>query len=257
MTITRRNYGKGHSYFVDGVKFDGVTTIIGQGVPKPALVYWSAKTVAEYVADNLDQVAGMRDMGRNSIVAALKEVPWTARDTAAAKGTDVHALAEKLVHGEEVDVPEHLAGYVDSCVAFLDQYKVKPLAVEATVAHRRWRYAGTTDLFTEMTLPGGETVRCVADYKTSASGIFPETALQLAAYRYAEVYVGPDGEEIPVADLGLDSAYGIWIRSDGFDVIPLVADEATFKTFTHIAYVARQLKDSKSWVGDALQGVAA
>jgi len=257
MAITRRNYGKGHSYYVDGVKFDGVTTIIGQGVPKPALVYWSAKTVAEYVADNLEQVASMANMGRSSIVAALKEVPWTARDTAAAKGTEVHTIAEKLIHGDEVDVPEHLAGYVDSCVAFLDQYKVKPLAVEATVAHRKWRYAGTTDLFAEMTLPSGEVVRCVADYKTSASGIFGEAALQLAAYRYAETYLDADEQEQPVADLGLDSAYGIWLRSDGFDVIPLVANEQTFKTFTHVLYVARQLKDIKSWVGDALQGAAA
>jgi hypothetical protein len=256
VTITRRNYGKGHSYYVDGQKFDGVTTLIKDGVPKPALVYWSARTVAEYVADNLDQVAAMAGMGRGSIVAALKEVPWTARDTAAAKGTEVHALAEKIVHGDEVEVPDHLAGYVDSAVRFLDEWNIVPLEVEATVAHRRWRYAGTADLFAVGVRPGtNEPIRAVWDYKTAASGIWPETALQLAAYQHAEVYVDSEGLEQDMASLGLTCSYGVWLRADGYDVIPIDTSEQVFKAFQHIAYVARQLKDAKSWLGPAIQPI--
>jgi hypothetical protein len=254
VTITRRNYGKGHSYYVDGTKFDGVTTLIKDGVPKPALVYWSAKSVAEYVADNLDQVAGMAGMGRGSIVAALKEVPWTARDTAAAKGTEVHTLAEQVIRGEQVEVPEHLAGFVESAVRFLDEWKVEEFAVEATVAHRRWRYAGTADLFAAGTRPGTTTpIRAVWDWKTAASGIWPETALQLAAYRHAEVYVDQDGAEQSLPDLNLTAGYGVWLRADGYDVIPADTSEQVFKAFQHIAYVARQLKDAKSWLGPAIQ----
>lgn len=39
-TIARRNHGRNHSYTVDGQKVPGVTTIIGNGLPKPALVAW-------------------------------------------------------------------------------------------------------------------------------------------------------------------------------------------------------------------------
>jgi hypothetical protein len=36
---TRRvNRGRGHSYLLDGAPVPGVTTILGQGMPKPALI---------------------------------------------------------------------------------------------------------------------------------------------------------------------------------------------------------------------------
>lgn len=247
MTLKRINGGRGHWYKIDGQKVDGVTTLISQGLPKPALPYWSARTVAEYVADNLDQVAGMAHMGRASIVAALKEVPWTARDAAAVRGTEVHALAERLIHGEEVDVPEHLAGHIESYVKFLDEWKPEPVIVEAPVGHRRWRYAGTLDMVVR--LPDGRTV--IADIKTAASGVWPETAYQLAAYRYAEVYLDPEGREQPMVPV--DAGYAIWVRADGYDVIPVECGERVFKDFLHIAWVARAARDNKALIGEAIR----
>lgn len=257
MTLRRYETARGHWYKLDGVKVDGVTTLISQGLPKPALMYWSARVVAEYVADNLDQVVAMADMGRASLVAALKEVPWTKRDTAAAKGTEVHALAERLAAGDEVDVPEHLAGYVESCVTFLDDYQVRPIRLEAPIGSRTWRYAGTCDLIADLRLPDGRTERAVLDYKTAASGVWPEVVLQLAAYRNAEFYLDNDGREQPIADLGLsETGYAVWLRSDGYDVYPVHVGEQPFKTFQHLAYVARRINDKtgvlKSWLGDAL-----
>lgn len=247
MTLKRINYGRGHGYKIDGQKVDGVTTLIKDGLPKPALPYWSARTVAEYVADNLDQVAGMGDMGRASIVAALKEVPWTARDRAAVRGTEVHALGERLIRGEEVDVPEHLVGHVTSYVDFLNDWKPEPVLVEAPVGHRRWRYAGTLDMVVR--LPDGRTV--LADIKTAASGIWPETAYQLAAYRHAEVYLDDDGVEQPMVPV--DAGYAIWVRADGYDVIPVTCDERVFKDFLHIAWVARSARDNKTLIGEAIR----
>lgn len=254
MAITRREYGKGHSYYVDGAKYDGVTTLIGEGVPKPALIKWAAKSVATYVADATpDALATLRDLGRDGMIDALKGVPYSQSSAAAVKGTDVHTLAEQLANGAEVEVPEHLAGYVESCVKFLDEYQVKPIATEAVVCHRRWRYAGTTDLFADITLPDGTVVRACLDWKTGASGVWPEAALQLSAYRWAEVYVDKDGTEQSVADLGITAAYAVWLRADGYDLIPLDTSEDVFKAFTHIAYVARQLRTSRGWVGAAIQ----
>jgi hypothetical protein len=107
--MTLRFTAKTHRYFLDGSPIPGVTTLIGKGLPKPALVYWSAKTVAEWVADNPDGVEAFRATGRGPMVAALKEIPWQKRDEAAIRGTDVHALAERVIRGEAVEVPEHLA----------------------------------------------------------------------------------------------------------------------------------------------------
>jgi hypothetical protein len=254
MTIVVREYGRGHTYHVDGVKFDGVTTILNDGVPKPALVKWAAKSVATYVADaTTDDLDTLRGLGRDGMIDALKAVPYGQSSAAAAKGTEIHALAEQLVAGQQVDVPEHIAGHVEACVKFLDAYQVKPLAVERPVANRRWRYAGRPDLFAELTLPGGEIVRAVVDWKTGASGIWPEAALQESAYRHAEVWLDEFGVEQPVTDLGLTAGYAVWLRADGYDLVPLDCGEATFKVFCHVAYVARQMKDARSWVGAAIQ----
>lgn len=246
MTIQRIDGGRGHWYKIDGVKADGVTTLIKDGVPKPALVSWAAKSVAEHVADNLPAVIGMRDMGREQIVNALKGVPWSNARAAAAKGTEVHALAEKLIRGEEVDVPDHLTGHVEGYVKFLDQYRVEPILVEAVVGNRRWSYCGSLDM---VALIGGTV--CIADIKTSASGVYGETALQLAAYRHAEVYL--DGrDEKPMADLEIERGYAIWCRSDGTDLIPVECGPEQFKIFTHVAYVARKAALLKDFIGEAV-----
>lgn len=244
--IVKRKAGRGHYYLIDGKKADGVTTLIGDGLPKPALARWSANTVAEFVADNVEHMRDVYDwMDRDQLVAMLKQVPWSRRDTAAVKGTDVHALAERLTNGEEVEVPDHLAGYVESCVRFLDEWRVRPILTEAVIASRRWNYCGTLDLVGE--LRDGQ--RGIFDWKTGASGIFPEAALQLSAYAHAEVYL--DGtEEKPVSPLGIERGFGVHIRPDGYDVFELPVDEKTFNAFLHVVTVARWAKASRDLVGE-------
>ena len=144
-------YPKSHRYKLDGAWVPGVTTLIGKGLPKPALPYWAARTVAEWVADNPDLTEDLKRMGgRGPAVAFLKELPWQKRDEAAIRGTDVHALAERLAHGEEVDVPEHLAAHVQGYVDWLDRTGAEPLLTERPVASRQWRYAGTFDLIARL-----------------------------------------------------------------------------------------------------------
>jgi hypothetical protein len=252
--LKRVQRGKNHTYTLDGERCDGVTTLISGGLPKPALAYWSARCVAEYVADaDPEHVESLRALGRNGMVKALKEVPWSQRDAAAAKGTDVHTLAEALVQGKEVHAPDDLLPYVENCAKFMDTWRVAPVLVEATVASRQWRYAGTLDLVAD--LPDGR--RALFDYKTSQSGIYPATALQLAAYRHAEFYNAPGGIELPMSEVGIDVGYGVWVRPDGYDVIPIECGEAQFRAFLHVAYVARQAEVMKSWIGEAEEWKAA
>jgi hypothetical protein len=235
-----------HRYYLDRKLIPGVTTLIGKGLPKPALMYWSARTVAEWVADNDADVERLRGMGRGPMVAALKEVPWQRRDDAAVRGTDVHALAEKLSRGEQVDVPEHLIGHVESCVQFLDEWQIEPLVVERPVASRKWWYAGTPDLIGR--LPDGRIALC--DWKTAASGIYGETALQLVAYARAEFYVDHNDEEQPIPDV--DVNIGVHLRADGYDAYEMRSDDEAWNTFLHVAYVGRKAKDIQGWKSDAL-----
>jgi hypothetical protein len=228
-----------HRYKLDGKWVPGVTTLIGAGLPKPALMYWSAKSVAQWVADHPEDVDALRRMGRGPMVQALKEVPWQKRDDAAVRGTDIHALAEQLIHGAEVNVPEHIGGYVEACVDFLDTWKVTPLVVERPIANRAHWWAGTPDLFG--LLPDGRTV--LFDWKTGDSGIWPETAFQLAAYSHGEFYLADDGTEQPVPKA--DFCAAVWLQPGEYQVIPLKADDDTYNEFRYIARVAKAAKTAK------------
>lgn len=236
-----------HHYKIDGVKADGVTTLLSNGLPKPALLPWGIKSVAEYAADHLDLLVEMQPMGREAIVAALKQSPYTERDTAAKRGTEVHALAEQLIGGAEVEIPDELRGHVDSCIRFFDEWAPTPVLVEKVVASRQWNHCGTFDLIADF--PDGK--RRIVDYKTSRSGIYGETALQLAAYANSEVWL--DGaEEQPVADLGIRGGMAVWLRADGYDVYPVDVSPETYRIFLHVAFVARKGKVLKDLVGGPL-----
>ncbi|MGH3500736.1 MAG: hypothetical protein ACRDQA_07540 [Nocardioidaceae bacterium] len=232
-------YEKSHRYKLDGTWCPGVTTLIKQGLPNSSLMYWSARTVAEYVTDHADDVDALRRMGRAPMVNALKEVPWEKRDVAGVQGTDVHDLAECLVHGEQVDVPDHLAGYVDACVDFLDTWKPTPLVVERPLAHRGHWWAGKPDLFAA--LPDGRTI--LYDYKTG-SGIYESYAYQMVAYSRAEFYVDEHDVEQPIPHVDLCAA--VHLKADGYDVVPVLGDyDEIYKEFRHIRFVAQAAKRAK------------
>lgn len=248
--ITRKDtraFGRASHHYVDanGVKIPGVTSILSDGFPKPALVGWGIKSVAEYAIDHWDDLAEEKPSERLKV---LKGSPYADRDAAANRGTAVHALAEQLVHGAEVDVPDELAGHVESYVRFLNEWSPEPVLVERTVVNYTVGYAGTLDLAARFPCWPGETV--LTDIKTSRSGIFGETGMQLAAYRYAEFYVADDGSEQPMPSI--DRVVAVHVRADGYDVIPVRADEYVFSRFRHVAVVARAAGEARSWVGEAL-----
>ena len=231
MTAPRLKFNENlHRYWLDGRPIPGVTTMLGKGVPDPALPRWAAKSAAEYVADNLEVLNALPD--RESIIATVKQSPWTFRDRAAVRGTDVHAIAERLIHGEEVDVPEHLADYVNGYVAWLDVWQPTPILTERPLANAHWWYAGKPDAF--ITLPSGE--RLLVDFKTS-SGVYGETALQLAAYRGAEFYVDTDGAEQPIPEV--DGLAVIHVTPYGTELYRIGDPEAAWKDWLHVLWVAK------------------
>jgi hypothetical protein len=250
MSVQRIDRGRGHSYKIDGEKADGVTTLLGDGLAKPALINWAANTTANYAVDNWQDLATMTPSAR---LEKLKKSRYEDLDKASKRGTEVHSLSEKLVQGIQVDVPDELAGHAESYVRFLDSFEPHPILVEFVVASRKWRYCGTGDLIADMIdTRDGKMYRWLLDIKTSRSGIFPDVALQLAMYRHAEVYIDAEGNEQSMAALGVTRSGAIHVRADGFDVIPLDTSEAVFKDACHVAWVARMTKRMAPWRGDAL-----
>lgn len=230
-------YPKSHRYKLDGSWVPGVTTLIGKGLPKPALPYWAAKTVAEWVADHADLADEINRMGgRGPAIAFLKELPWQKRDEAAIRGTDVHALAEQIVHGDAVEVPEHLAGHVQGYVDWLDANSVEVILAERPCASRQWGYAGTFDLVARI-----DGLTWMLDLKTS-SGIYGSYALQLAAYANAEFYVDADGAEQPMPQIDRLGALHVTESGTTLHYLPAASNADAWKDFLHVAWVGRRAK---------------
>ncbi len=244
--VTKRiDTGRGHWYKLDGNKVDGVTTVISNGIPKPALPNWASKAAATFTADNLETLTALN---RDAIIDLVKGSPWRDRDAAARRGTEVHRLGEQLIAGTEVEVPEELIGHVDAYLRFLADFNVQPLLIEAIVGHRTHRWMGTLDLVADL----NDGHRWLIDIKTTRSGIYGETALQCAAYRNAEFYL--HGGTIERKMPAVDKVGAIWVRADGYDLVPLDAGPASYRTFRYAQQIAQwQAVTSKTAVGDVIQ----
>ncbi len=275
--------GRGHSYYLDGEYCKGVTSILSDGIPKNGLIGWASSTVSDFVVNRLavtknaegktrivadelvadllawnatrekpTRVSASDTLPRSALGEILGNVRYRDLDEASNRGTEVHKLAERLAHGEEVEIPEALAGHVRSYLAFLDEWKPYDAIVEAVVVNRRWRYMGRTDLIATVdNLPdwlvdriGKTTGVGLFDVKTSRSGIFAEVALQLEAYRRAETYLA-DREEIPMP--AIDFIAAIHVRADGYDVYAFDVETERRPTTFDIFLYAKQVGDWLDW----------
>jgi len=211
-------YPASHRYKLDGEWVPGVTTIIGV-LDKPAIPKWAAGEVAAFVADQPSLVDLMNEKGgREPVIQFLKALPWQKRDDAGARGTKFHDLAERILLGEEVQVPPEQVGLVEASLRFMDDWHIKPVLIEAAVASRADKWAGTLDLIADAAHPKF-TGRAEFDWK-SGKAIYTSACFQLNAYAHAEFY-GENGQEHPVSDLGIEAAFGVHIRDDGYSVVPL------------------------------------
>lgn len=247
--LTRRDYGGGgHSYTIDGEPAIGVTTAINKGVPKPALVNWAATLVAEAAVDQRDEWESKTPF---QAVEWLRRRPNERRDSLSVRGVQIHSHAQRLMAGEDVDVPEEHIGHVDACIAFLEDFQVEYQYSEVNVFHVGVRkqapaiyYAGTADLIALI-----DNVTWLLDFKTG-KGVYGDTALQLAAYRYADFMVY-NGNDVPMADIERTGV--VHLRADGYDLYPIEAGEAQWRSFLHAVYVAQFCDGSGALVGSPLR----
>lgn len=228
-SVARVETKRGH-YYKDGQgeRIPGVTTILGDGLPKAALINWAANATAEAAVNRWDELADMPPAQR---LDALKKARYETTDKAKRRGTEVHTYAEKLVQGEEVTgIPDMLRGHTEAYVRFLDGFEVTPVLVEVVIVNYTHGYAGTLDLVAELNCPHcARKCTWLLDVKTNEKGIYAETALQLAAYRYSEFYVDNDGKENPM--IQVDHCGAIHVTSDDAVLVPTLSGPEQFKTF--------------------------
>jgi hypothetical protein len=262
MRIIKKQSGRNHWYIdLDAAseRVPGVTTLTGDGLPKPALLNWAADATAEYAIDRWDELAALPPSER---LKKMKGGRYETTDKAKAKGTAVHKLAERLIAGERVTIPDGLDGYVHACVRFLDEFDLRAVHTEAVVYSETHRHVGTLDLIGDVQLPDMPEYdhiprdddgysRGLFDWKTSRSGIFGEVALQLAPYRFSEFLILPDGKVIDMPQV--DFCAGIHLRPNGYTCVPLLCEEDTYRDFLYVKEVARIVAGLRDLVGDPIE----
>lgn len=225
--VRRVDRGRYHFYEDgDNRRIPGVTTILG-ALPKPALINWAGNATAEAAINRWDELTQMPPAQR---LDTLKKARYDVTNTAKNKGTLVHGYAERLVQGEEVTgIPDELRPYTENYIRFIDTWQLDPILVEVVLVNYTHGYAGTLDLVAEITTPAGERETWLLDIKTGEKGIWPETALQLSAYRNAEFYVDNDGNEQPMPPV--EGTAAIHVTADDAVLIPTVSGPEQYNQF--------------------------
>lgn len=267
-----------------GEKFWSVTTVISGGLPKPALLPWGINSVAEAAVHKRKTLLAMTSecetdgkctpgqwcSSCDAAVRWLKSSPYQQRDKAADLGSRIHEAAEAYKLGKPAPPwPDDIAPTMGQYERWLNLLEPTFEQVEQTVYNRTQRYAGTLDAI--IRLPLTDRTRQLAlsadwplpedrdylllliDYK-SGKAIYPEVALQLAAYRYAEYMRLPDNSEAPVPVV--DGAAALHLLPDAFHFLPVRADAEVFNAFLYARETFRFMEEiSKTVIGhDLLQG---
>lgn len=257
----RGSYRNGRVYYIDGDPLPSVTTLIGSGEPKPALINWAKRSTAEAAVESHEVLSAIiaKD-GPQAAIDYLKGSSNRQRNAAGDRGTTIHAIAESIALGNPLPdlkkgselwtISRHLENLFETLTP-------KVVAVEAIVARPSvdgaTGYGGTVDIAWSLPESLGFTVLgddpdlpTLADFK-SGSGIYSSTALQLSAYSRATHTIGKDGLQ-PMFPVNQDRAIGIHITPKGWRLIEVAIGQKVFEAFLSVAEVAR-------WIDDTSDGV--
>jgi len=239
----------GRYYERDGERYLSVTNVLDKALSKPALVPWAVKLTAEKAQQCLDytlkngklppkrEVQRIRK-GQPVMLEVEHDVYWKSehvrvKDASADRGTLIHDWAEQWVLGAEPDPPEGLEQECIGIMRAFEKYGIEAEVAECTVYNKAHRYAGTADLIATVGAYGG--ARFLLDYKTGKNA-WPETALQLAAYRFGEFIGLPDGEDVAVPET--QGGGVLHVDFGTTTLIPYRCGFDEFEVFTHAAKVA-------------------
>lgn len=224
-----------------------VTSIIRLIDKSGPLVGWAKRETAASAVRNLDALVAMRkEGGADAAINWLKTIPDYQRDRAGDRGTSIHQIVEQIIRGQSPEIPEELGPYVAAYHGFVREWAPKYIAAEQMVCSLKHGYAGTFDA---VAVIGNE--RWLIDWKTG-TGVYSETALQLAAYGAAE-FIGRPGDprkyRVPRA-----TRFGvIHITPQGAELVPFDVTRSDFAVFLRCLEVWHWTQDkAKTVIGKPL-----
>jgi hypothetical protein len=245
--------GRGHSYLLDGATVPGVTKVTGDGVPKPQLIKWAADETWRYAIDHWDELSALPLSER---IKRMENARFDTLREASERGTEVHKQIQAYLAGEPVTPPPGLEGHVENAIRFVEEWELDELLVETPVFSREFGYAGRPDTVARL---AGSQELWLLDWKTHAKGPFIESALQLAAYRYADFYVidgevDEDGRAVEHPMPRIDRVGVVHVKADEALLYPFDAGPDAFQVFGAVQQVAAFANSTReSWIGDALR----
>lgn len=198
--VTRHQKGNRRFYTVDGdpdvlgLELPNVTTITNV-LDKPALVGWAERVGIEAMRNNVEgflDAPGVQYLDKeqwlDECAANAKGATRRTVDTAAEVGTGIHAAIEEVLKRTSVpNIPVEYQQAMANFAAWYNQSNIKELTLSETMVYSKtYRYGGTLDAIGVT----HDDQLILLDWKTS-NGLYPETALQLAAYcqAYCEMYM--------------------------------------------------------------------
>jgi hypothetical protein len=237
--LSSRRYGKsGHAYYIDDVKVDGVTTILN-ALPK-SLAQWAADAGANYAVEHWEELSEQTLTKR---LDAIRYAHRNIRNTAAMRGTEIHALGEKLYGGLPIEVPPEHRGAVEAYAKFLDDWEIEPIASETPVVNLTYRYGGTADLWAYIGKRDG--VRALVDLKTG-NNLYESTVLQLTGYRNAELWQPVKGtaKQRQASEAPLPPVEEVWVAHILPDTVRFrpAKTDGQFRAFLYVQQVHRWLE---------------
>ena len=202
-----------------------VTTVAKIMDKSGPLVGWAKRITAEAAVSHAEDIPKWVAMsGPTGAADLLTKAADYKRDTAADLGSAIHNIADRIVKRQEFSVSPEQEPFVASYLRFITDWAPEFKLVEAMVFSLTHRYAGTLDLVCKI---DGET--WLLDIKTG-KGIYPDMALQLAAYGYAE-FVGYPGDPTEYAIPDIDRWGILHVRPEAYKLHPMAVDRETYGAF--------------------------
>lgn len=266
---------QGNGYYADhttGDRLRSVTTILGGGVPKPALLFWAAITCTDAAIEALPQlVAASRNPEQMKEMRDwIKRAHTRKKDERADVGSAVHTIIESKLLGTPMPDAirvgnelvrldsEDLAPFVHQVDRFLLEWSPEFTASEMVVANSEDGWAGTLDFMLRADGRIGDSLRAagfvvpedvdiMGDTKTGGDwgrltsqghvhGVYPEAGLQMSAYRKGKVCWLPNGERAPMpatAEVGVV----LHLRPEGYRLYPARCGDREYAYFRHAQMV--------------------
>ena len=240
-------------------KYVSVTTAL-QSLPKPWLIAWAAKIIAETAVNKRDLLDQLIADSPEEAIRWLKGAHNTARMGAARMGSTLHEIAELDALGSVDDADTQVSrlsteGQLKARQLrdFFARVPLRLVEVESVVYNDRHRYAGTLDFLVEFTDPAVTMMMpfppglVVMDLKTG-KGVYNETAMQLAAYRGAQYQVDLDRgvrREMPPTVGGCV----LHVTDASWALVPAITDAEVFGTFLAVLEMSKRLPLPENWIG--------